>query len=784
MPTDALLSAVPVRSSPDGTGLIPVEAAGLKSVTEATLAGKTPFLSTGGIGPRHAADRAAGMWVDIKDKGAVGNGIADDTYAVQKALDDVATGGTVIVPQGMFKMTASATCTGKDVTIIFVGKLLDRIPSWTANYADLTLNGKGLLAFDACRLSLRGSGGIHIDGGSTTGGVSATNRNLIYAYNCTMVNLQGVNTENFNGSAVATFKCSNITHLDSQYFNGGSFAVLHSRCSNTRISNVTVRKCQYNGITIIDRGGFVSGVLPDQRCTDASIDGCIVTGLTSPSTYAVGITIDSADRFSCTDSFVDGGNTATMAYSFAGSAYGTVSGNRAKDYANVSNGSYTYTGIGMELDSVHDVACVGNTFTEVLIPHIILNSYNLTIDGLATCNAAKSGVVSTGAATSAFVAMQNGSTTLMDRIRISGVCDGCSLFVNVQGNTGRLSITNAISHDFGTYFMSVSAPLSSVSIDQLKISLSGPAKQAFSASDEMLSQVVLSNITATAASAPGTAQEFFRGEAPHLAFTASGLSITNWDIGLHPNLYNRFDRVTIRDCHFKNVVTPVAGYDNLLPMSVEGCTQDGVILRPFGHEAQARYGSGAPSDGATFVGQRYIDTVTRVPYTAVATGTGAGDWVAAASPAINNNFSDKQTVSANVELLLQIIRSGTPTGAAFASMINSGGNYFVGVDDSVGARLFGVPYSLCLGSESSRSVVLATNNTKRVEVDGAGVTRVSGPVPTASPSNTVAIGGGVVLLSGNASDPVGVPGMLYYDGTNDRLRAFIGGVWKTITVTA
>lgn len=48
--------------------------------------------------------------ISVKDFGAIGNGVADDTAAIQAALNSLsATGGTVTVPQGQYKLTAKIT---------------------------------------------------------------------------------------------------------------------------------------------------------------------------------------------------------------------------------------------------------------------------------------------------------------------------------------------------------------------------------------------------------------------------------------------------------------------------------------------------------------------------------------------------------------------------------------------------------------------------------------------------------------------------------------------------
>lgn len=47
-------------------------------------------------------------WVSVKDFGAVGDGVADDTFAVQSAFNAVSNGGTVIV-DGLFKIASTVT---------------------------------------------------------------------------------------------------------------------------------------------------------------------------------------------------------------------------------------------------------------------------------------------------------------------------------------------------------------------------------------------------------------------------------------------------------------------------------------------------------------------------------------------------------------------------------------------------------------------------------------------------------------------------------------------------
>jgi len=82
--------------------------------------------------------------VDVKDKGAKGDGRTDDTAAIQSAIDKVAgTGGTVFVPDGRYMVDAVA---GKHLTLksdmtfkLSTGATLKAIPNSADNSAILTI---------------------------------------------------------------------------------------------------------------------------------------------------------------------------------------------------------------------------------------------------------------------------------------------------------------------------------------------------------------------------------------------------------------------------------------------------------------------------------------------------------------------------------------------------------------------------------------------------------------------------------------------------------------------
>ena len=91
-------------------------------------------------------------------------------------------------------------------------------------------------------------------------------------------------------------------------------------------------------------------------------------------------------------------------------------------------------------------------------------------------------------------------------------------------------------------------------------------------------------------------------------------------------------------------------------------------------------------------------------------------------------------VSANPDNAALKLEASTGTNSVAINFANTGGNYFVGVDNSVGGRLYGVPYSLCIGSTGAYPVVIATNNTARLTVDSSGNVGI-GVTPSAAIAN-------------------------------------------------
>lgn len=66
--------------------------------------------------------------VSVKDFGAVGDGVTDDTAAIQAAIDSLVTGGTVVLPTGVYKTTSTLTLNVEGVSLVGEGGLSGHFP--------------------------------------------------------------------------------------------------------------------------------------------------------------------------------------------------------------------------------------------------------------------------------------------------------------------------------------------------------------------------------------------------------------------------------------------------------------------------------------------------------------------------------------------------------------------------------------------------------------------------------------------------------------------------------
>ncbi len=111
------------------------------------LATEAPPVSLAGSAPQSCAvTPKSPLVVNVRDKGAKGDGKTDDTTAIQAAIDEAAgPGGTVFVPDGVYLIDAVAKppLSLKDSVILKLaaGATLKAIPNDEKGYAVLTIAG-------------------------------------------------------------------------------------------------------------------------------------------------------------------------------------------------------------------------------------------------------------------------------------------------------------------------------------------------------------------------------------------------------------------------------------------------------------------------------------------------------------------------------------------------------------------------------------------------------------------------------------------------------------------
>jgi hypothetical protein len=132
-------------------------------------------------------------------------------------------------------------------------------------------------------------------------------------------------------------------------------------------------------------------------------------------------------------------------------------------------------------------------------------------------------------------------------------------------------------------------------------------------------------------------------------------------------------------------------------------------------------------------------------------------------------------VSANPDNAALKLEATTGTNSVAINFANTGGNYFIGVDNSAGGRLYGAPYSLCIGSSGAYPVVIATNNTARLTVDSVGNVGVGATTFGTSAANVL----GLANATAPSTSPAGM-GQLYVEAGALKFRGSSG----TITTIA
>lgn len=493
--------------------------------------------------------------VTVTEFGAKGDGVTDDTNAIQRAIDATPNGGVLQIPAGTYVLSSAVKASNKTIALHILGTLKDRFQSWTENANDTTLEGKGILAFRNCRVSIVGSGdGTHLDGSQGDVGLAANRRNFLYFFECPSVKVEGLNAVKLTKSAILGVGCSNVSNRLCN-FSGGQFAVTWTRGSHIDIDNLTIRNCEFNGITVHNRGFFANAVYPESQPIDVRVSNCHVYDVASTNAYAVGITVDFCKDFNVIGNLVDGNGVSTMGYSFAKSSGGEVVGNRAKNLTRAANGTYGYCGIGMEVDTVSNVSFQANTFDECLIGYLVLTSSDCSFSGIYKCDFSREVDLSTTAGSSGMFVLGNTNATSNRLLIHDCIANGGNYFLRGTVKAHGLRIRDCTIFDplNAAVLINPGSTLTDTVIEGISYTEPASARRAFSFADNTCVDLSIRNCTVQAAIAPNTSQRFLYATAVGGRYKVSNCTIMNFDEGVNCP-YNAYtSELSIRNCEFRGV---------------------------------------------------------------------------------------------------------------------------------------------------------------------------------------------------------------------------------------
>lgn len=198
--------------------------------------------------------------VSVKDFGAVGDGVTDDTAAIQAAIDAAPTGGSIVFPTGTYSV-ASIITLKSDISLIGYGAKLIRTGSndhiLSANFVDNLKNVhiEGL-SFDydqSSGVSIISNFLVELVGGNTliAENLSIINCNFYRSpsaafkiQNARYVNIQGCHFEECDDNGVYTLGCDYVTVSNNTFLNNSGRSIMLLVTSNSVISNNVVRANQ------------------------------------------------------------------------------------------------------------------------------------------------------------------------------------------------------------------------------------------------------------------------------------------------------------------------------------------------------------------------------------------------------------------------------------------------------------------------------------------------------------------------------------------------------------
>ena len=208
------ISNLPAATTPlSGTESVPVVQSGVTARATAAAVGAVASYTPEGLGAVvRTVQNKLRESVSVKDFGAVGDGVTDDTAAIQAAITYVSSvGGTVWLPRGTYKTTSAITITASNVSFVGDGS--------GATIINNTGTGDGLVLGDGSAQVIGSTVGGFTLQGSASSGRCVWGR--IFTDSCTLTDI---------------------------YTNSGSKGISLDSCYSLRVVNCRVRSAVGNGI--------------------------------------------------------------------------------------------------------------------------------------------------------------------------------------------------------------------------------------------------------------------------------------------------------------------------------------------------------------------------------------------------------------------------------------------------------------------------------------------------------------------------------------------------------
>lgn len=283
------ISELPSASLPlTGSETVPVVQSG---VTKQTNLSAMPYVPSGTGAVTTTVQSKLREVVSVKDFGAVGDGVADDSAAIQAAVTSLASGGTVFFPRGTYRLISDIQFSVSNLTFSGEnGASILRKDASASNEYIIRTTGTGTISntvisglrFETQRVSASGTQALINADGPTISGFTVQN----CVFNNTTAYCNSIFLKAASGKTI-----SNVQILNNKILASGrmGFEIInHDNGSNYNVSDVLVRgntfaTCASMGVSI---SGPIEKVVIDNNtftnCTTNSVEivgprGCTIT---------------------------------------------------------------------------------------------------------------------------------------------------------------------------------------------------------------------------------------------------------------------------------------------------------------------------------------------------------------------------------------------------------------------------------------------------------------------------------------------------------------------------